>query len=378
MITTNGKEHSVKGGQPDARGKSCGAKRTVCCSTLLLFAFLIFNFSFSSPAESATNIIKNGGFEKEGANGNLFEGWSASMMGYMPRVFGRDALGQAIFHYICGCGFDLGLEKPFAGLMCANCGRVSVAEETGSWYDDNADFVKVGGGRRGKGCMFDIPLIVGQNEGVRIISDLVKIKRDWPYEVTVTFRTEGPTSVRVFVECYKVVDKEVSPGSYNFKKEVGEESGTDGAEGAEGADATEKPEAKEPGKAEAKIDAALGKAKAKAEAEAAKNPSGADPKAEKSTGPATAARPIEVEKTYRVNIPMGSSTGWSTVSRTFMAPPRYKTDYLQVKLYGYMAVMQSDGNGKAYFDDVIVRPLSLSEAKAWWAKEKPKKDKRFH
>jgi len=335
---------------------------------LLLFSFFIFHFSFSSPAEAATNIIKNGGFEREGANGNLFEGWSANMMGYMPRVFGRDALGQAIFHYICGCGYDLGTEKPFAGLMCPNCGRVSVAEETGSWYDDNADFVKVGPGRHGRGCMFDIPLIVGQNEGVRIISDLVKIKRDWPYEITVSARTEGPTAIKVFVECYKVVDDEVSPGTYDFKKDPNEE----GEEGGEGA---EKPKASDSAKALGKVDAALEKLKAKAEAEAAKNPSGIDPKAEKA-GAASGAKPIKIEKTYRVNFAMGGSA-WHTASRIFMAPPRYKTDYLQVKLYAFMPVMQSNGNGKAYWDDVVVRPLSMSEAKAWWAKQKPKKDKRF-
>jgi len=370
VIASNGKKQNVKGRRPNAHEKPSGVKPASCCSFLLLFSFFIFHFSFSFPAESATNIIKNGGFEREGTNGNLFEGWSANMMGYMPRVFGRDALGQAIFHYICGCGCDLGAEKPFAGLMCPNCGRVSVAEETGSWYDDNGEFVKMGTGRHGKGCMFDIPLIVGQNEGVRIVSDLVKIKRDWPYEVTVAARTEGPTAIRVFVECYKVVDEEVSPGTYDFKKDVDEEGG-------EGGDDGEKPEEKDPGKAASKLDAALEKAKAKAEAEAAKNPSGIDPKAGKSSGSAATAKPVQVEKTYRVNILMKGG-GWSTCERIFMAPPRYKTDYLQVKLYAYMPVMQSDGNGKAYWDNVIVRPLSLSEAKAWWAKEKPKKDKRFH
>ena len=309
----------------------------------------------AAPALASDNIIVNGGFERDGKEGNLFEGWSANIMGYMPRVVGRDEKGQAIFHYICGCGADLGTKKPWAGLMCPQCGRISVAEETGSWYDNNASCVKIGPGRHGRGCMFEIPWVVGANQGVRLVSNLVPMKRDWPYEITVSSRTEGPTLLRVFVECYRVVDgdKDRSPGTYDFKEDDSKE--TDDASGN-----SDKPD----------------DANAAASEDA---PKPAEPQTKAITPPDVAGTVMkEVEKTFRSNLLIGSSSGWKSSSQIFMAPPRYKTDYLQVKLYAYMPTMDMNSKGKAYWDDVIVRPLTPAEAKQWLAKQKSKKDKRFN
>ena len=399
---------------------------------------------------AAENIIKNPGFEQEGINGAPFLDWFANQLGCMPQKFGVDAAGQAIFHYICGCGADLGLQKPLVGEICPKCARISVAEETGGWYQQNADYVKVAPGRHGRGVMFDIPLVVGQNQGVRLISGLVKIKRDWPYELTAAFKTEGPTMLRVFVECYRTMDAEKTPGSYEFKKDV-KDIGEDGDAGdvpgeAAAAKNGEKKDDAEPKDAEAaptrvvlfeqnedgtlvarevgvgpakdgadkKAEAATkdgantpprvapadqtgdgvaGTAAAATEAkvvkpekESADKPGKPAPDATAPDAKATGALPapgegapssLPLEKSYRSNVIAGSSGGWSTVQRIFMAPPRYKTDYLQVKLYAYMPTMDPNAIGKAYWDEVVVRPLTPAEASAWIAKQKPKKDKRF-
>ena len=77
-----------------------------------------------------------------------------------------------------------------------------------------------------------------------------------------------------------------------------------------------------------------------------------------------------VEKKYRVNVNIGTSASWTSVERTFIPPPNYKVDFIQIKLYGYFP-------GECYFDNIVVRPLSPTEAKEWLAKQKPRKDKRF-
>ena len=135
-----------------------------------------------------------------------------------------------------------------------------------------------------------------------------------------------------------------------------------------------KTEVKDPAEAKAPEAKAPDAKAADAKAAAAKAPDGKPvPKASAIGAPGS----IPLEKSYRVNVIAGSSGGWSTISRVFMAPPRYKTDYLQVKLYAYMPTMDMNSIGKAYWDDVIVRPLSPADASAWIAKQKPKKDKRF-
>jgi len=311
----------------------------------LKLAVLAVCVAVSLPAVAAQwpmNVIKNGDFEKEGYTGQLFLGWNANMMGYMPRAFGKDDKGRNILHYICGCGYDLGLKKPWVGLICPKCFRVSVAEETGSWYDGNPNYVKAVNGKAGRCVFFDIPKDIGENQGVRLISDLVKVKRDWPYQVTADCWSEGPVQ-RIFIEAYRLVGpgEERTPGSKDFTLEEGEEGE------AAPADDARKDEAK-PDETTKADDA---------------NPSEATGAKKDDLLP---GKDLEVEKTYRVN----EVAAGGRVDRTFMPPKRYKIDFIQVKLYGYMP-------GKCYFDNVVVRPLTPQEAAKWVAQQKPKKDKRF-
>ena len=246
------------------------------------------------------NIIRNGDFEKGDKYG--IPGWHANIMGYMPRETGKDADGNTLFEYVCGCGEVLGNLKPWAGLTCPKCGRYSIAEESGSWYNKNEDCVSLDEAKSGKALHYVLPKAVGENQGVRVVSDLYRVKRNWPYEITAQMKGDGSV-IRIFVECYRIVPEDKKPSMKD--------------------------------------------------------------KATKCSGDIP-----QIEKTYRAHINCGGG-GWKTESKTFLPPPKYAFDYLQVKLYAYMP-------GEAWFDNIVVRPLMPAEAKTWLDAQKKKKDDRFN
>jgi len=343
----------------------------ILCGVLAAMLFAAAPAAGREPA----NIIRNGDFEEPGSIIGI-PGWNVAIMGYMPRVVDRDENGKAIFNYICGCGENLGPAKPWAGMRCPACYRYSVAEETGDWYNDNEAYVKIVPGRTGNCCAFNIPKDVGENEGVRCVSDLVRIKRDWPYKLTANVMSKGATMM-IFVEGYRIVDDEQVDVASNADPE---EYRPDAPEEDAEAVSSVKEDAEVPSGAQPKP--ALKPKKDEQRPESL----GDTPKLSKLTRPNPKAvptlltkngKPIVIEKKYRVNVNVGTpgagsspGSGWGSIERVFIPPARYYVDFIQVKLYAYFP-------GECFFDNIVVRPLTPAEAQAFMSKQKNKKDSRF-
>jgi len=271
------------------------------------------------PAFGRGNIIRNGNFEA-GRGGKFgFPGWHTAIMGFMPKIVGKDDDGKNLYNYICSCGHNFGPIKPEAGVVCPKCGRYGIAEETGGWYDQNHEYVKLGPGREGYGVKMTLSKSVGENQGVRCVSDLVRVQRNWPYKFRVDARAKGAV-ILVFVEGYRYV----YPKTGDIEDDEDEDEDDDEDED------------------EKKEDKVL----------------------------ATQGEAIRIEKCYRKQMKFGSPGGWTRKEENFMPPKRYEIDLIQVKLYAFMP-------GEAHFDNVLVRPLSTYEAEKWLRTRKRKKDKRF-
>jgi hypothetical protein len=161
--------------------------------TRILLAALIVCLAVG-PALAAGNLVANGSFEK-GKDAPL--GWHIKLTDFMPQK-----QGDGSFRYICACGHDLGDGKPYCGLLCPKCGGYISGEECGAWYVRNHERVSLDGGRSGRGLKFTLPTNVGNNQGVRVFSYMIKAKRGWGYKLSFDTRARG-AHPRVFVECFR-------------------------------------------------------------------------------------------------------------------------------------------------------------------------------
>jgi hypothetical protein len=248
----------------------------------------------ASGALAATNLVENGTFSKADQD-KLPEGWYCRLADYMPKEQ-VNANGIKSYRYICGCGQDLGDVKPWCGLFCPKCKGFIGGEESGDWYAKNHERVSLDGGA----VKFTLDKSTGENQGVRIFSHLIKVKRGWGYRLSFKTRTKGSIA-RVFVECFRYPDK--------VKSNVWE--------GAH--------------------DPALGQQAA-------------------------------IEKSYRGHVNCGSPADWQTFTKDLIAPKRYEFDFITVKLYAYMP-------GEAWFDDVVITPMTPSEVEEFRSKKQPKDDR---
>ena len=167
------------------------------------FAFCILPSAFcilllSSPAFAAANLVENGGFEK----GDRWpDAWHCKLTDYMPKEQ-VNAEGFKSYRYICACGEDLGDVKPWCGLFCPKCGGFISGEECGAWYAQNHERVSLDHGPHGYCVKFTLDKSTGENQGVRIMSQLIKVKPGWGYKLRFSCKTKDSIA-RVFVECYR-------------------------------------------------------------------------------------------------------------------------------------------------------------------------------
>jgi hypothetical protein len=146
----------------------------------------------------STNMVPNGNFEQ---GSGVPAQWHVRLSDYRVRTV-TSPEGRRVREYLCGCGRVLGNTRPWAGLTCGGCGGWMGGEESGKWYIHNHRCVSLVPGRRGRGVKFTLPTAVGNNQGVRIYSRLVKVKPGWGYRIS--FYAKAKRSVaRVFVECYR-------------------------------------------------------------------------------------------------------------------------------------------------------------------------------
>ncbi len=159
---------------------------------------------FCSPAALAgTNLVANGGFERaQKDNEKLPEGWHCKLTDFMPKETGKNDAGIMEYRYICGCGHDLGSLKPWCGIICPKCGGFISGEECGAWYLQNHERVSLDRGPNGYCVKFTLDKSTGENQGVRIMSHLIKVKPAWGYVLTFDCKTKGGAIARVWAECY--------------------------------------------------------------------------------------------------------------------------------------------------------------------------------
>jgi len=145
----------------------------------------------------------NGRFEQvDKDNPDMPIAWNARFADFMPDKR-KDEDGRTVYHYVLSSGVDMGTVKPWVGLRCPKTGAFISGEESGDWYAENHLIVKRDRGRSGAGLKMDIPGSVGANQGCRIMSDVIPVKRDTGFHFTGDVRTTGGASAMIFIEAYR-------------------------------------------------------------------------------------------------------------------------------------------------------------------------------
>jgi len=167
-------------------------------------------------ALAAGNLVKNGGFEQGEGQPAL---WHVRLTDFMPK---KEVNAQNFIshRYICACGKDFGSVKPWCGLICPNCRGFFSGEECGDWYVSNHERVSLDKGLQGRAVKFTLPTDVGNNQGVRILSHLIKAKPGWGYKLSFAARARG-SHPRVFVEGFRYLQRTASPVEWDGSADPG-------------------------------------------------------------------------------------------------------------------------------------------------------------
>jgi hypothetical protein len=240
---------------------------------LRLFAATSLLFSFL-PVLAGGNLVVNGDFERA-TDDKKPEYWHYRLADFMPQATDNGD-GTKSYRYICGCGHDLGAAKPWCGLQCPKCKGFIAGDEYGGWYLQNHEYVSVvPGGASGHCVKFTMPPDIGNNQGVRIFSQLIQAKRGWGYKLSFACKATNGGHPRVFVECYRFIQIGGSKFKSKYMTDVSKELDPDG---------TRKP----------------------------------------------------IERIFRAHVNCDGGSSWKTYTKDFVAPERYQFDWMTVKLYGYM------------------------------------------
>ena len=309
--------------------------------TRILLAGLVVSL-LATPAVAARNMVKNGSFE------DGLVGWHIHLTDFMPET-ARDGDANRTYKYRCACGHDFGEYKPWIGLICPKCKGFISGEECGSWYVKNHERVAIVNGGEGRCMKFTLPTSVGNNQGVRVFSQLIKVKPGWGYKLTFYARAAGSIP-RVFVECFAETKKE---GSWNWDPEFNPQS------------------LNRPLKKSYRAHVNCG-SPTNLRAETRRKKKGGDGFEDddgKGEEVITGGGSSEVTTPEP---PKYSKIGkWQRYYKEIVAPARYRFEWMSVKLYAYMP-------GVAWFDNVKIEPMTASELRAFKAdKNKRVKDKRF-
>ena len=279
----------------------------------------------AAPAAQARNMVKNGGFE------DGLVGWNIRLTDYMPET-ARDADGNRTYRYRCACGADLGEYKPWIGLECPKCKGWISGEECGSWYVKNHERVSIVQGGQGRCMKFTLPTNVGNNQGVRVFSDLIKCKKGWGYKLTF-YAKAAAAHPRVWVECYAETAKE---GSWNWDPEFNPQD-------------LNRP-LKRCYRAQVNCAATTNRRDEPMRSTGKRRDfRGDDGQGEEIIrgGGSTDVTSPEPPKYTQVG-------NWKRHYKEVVAPKRYHFEYMSVKLYAYMP-------GAAWFDNVKIEPMTAGE-----------------
>ncbi len=227
---------------------------------------------------SRKNLLRNGDFEKGLTDAGEPVGWHTRITGIIPVPEYRDPQNKkgrtGVYQFKCGCGHDWGKVRPWAMLVCTQCGRLNVGlEDSGDLYQTNERHVKLAErAGSGRAVRFTLPQSVGNNQGVRVVSDLVKARRGAAYEISFDAIAEG-SHLRVFVEGFRLMKNDEE---------------------------------------------------AKAWVE------DLDPKAN------PLGQTVRLKRVFRKQINAGTPTQWQRFGDRFLPPKRHEFDFMFVNLYAYL------------------------------------------
>ncbi|MCX5660462.1 MAG: hypothetical protein NTW19_12170 [Planctomycetota bacterium] len=172
-------------------------------------ALLAILLSLAAPA-LAQNLVTNGDFESAGASTDEPRGWHTHITSFIPIPEYRDPEHKqgrtGVYHFKCGCGHDWGTVRPWALLVCPQCKHaVTGLEDSGDWYQKNDECVTVGGpgSKSGHALIYRLPEAVGNNQGVRALSDPIRVKRGEGFDISFDTKASG-AHCRVFVEGFRL------------------------------------------------------------------------------------------------------------------------------------------------------------------------------
>lgn len=162
-----------------------------------------------TAATHAQNLLTNGDFEDPWTEAGQPPGWHIKITSIIPEPEYEDPINKkgrtGKVNFICGCGHDWGTVRPWTNLVCPQCQRMNIGlEDAGTLYDDNEKYIASVSGRKGKGIGINLVPEVGNNEGIRVISKLIKARRGAGYEISFDARKTGDATLRVFVEGFRL------------------------------------------------------------------------------------------------------------------------------------------------------------------------------
>ena len=158
------------------------------------------------------NLLSNGQFERWSDKTGEPEGWHTRITSLIPIPEYRDPANKkgrtGVTRFKCGCGYMWGTVRPWTNLVCPQCGQMNHGlEDSAANYDLNYESVEPVSGKSGKGAGITMSEPVGNNQGVRVISELVKAERGAGYKLSFDAKSQGPL-MRVFVEGFKLMPKD--------------------------------------------------------------------------------------------------------------------------------------------------------------------------
>ena len=158
------------------------------------------------------DLLTNGTFERWDEETGEPLGWHTRITSIVPIPEYRDPENKkgrtGVYHFKCGCGYMWGTVRPWTNLVCPQCKQMNHGlEDSASNYDLNYESVVATDGKSGKGAGLKMSAPVGNNQGARIISKLVKAERGAGYKLSFDAKTQGP-NLKVFVEGFQLQPKD--------------------------------------------------------------------------------------------------------------------------------------------------------------------------
>lgn len=163
----------------------------------------------AAPKRPGANLIRNGNFQKRLTKSKEIADWHTRLTSIIPVPEYKDPEHKkgrtGVVHFKCGCGHNWGTVRPWTMLICPQCGHVNTGlEDSGDQYQKNHESVSLVKDGRDKAVRLQLSPAVGNNQGVRVISNLVRAERGAGYEISFDAFSRGTAELRVFVECFRV------------------------------------------------------------------------------------------------------------------------------------------------------------------------------